>query len=137
MIRTNNVLTAVNTLQLALAKMAPTSRAATSKSGIMQVKSLVNLATNQLSQYGISDILKSELLSLSQLLETIYNSAGFIETDADGKTLIVKSLQKCFELSALFACYFYTDNDFDFYPGLQPLLTDIVKVGVAHNFEFK
>ena len=137
MTQTNDVLTAINTLQLALQKMAPDSRAATNKSTLVQVKSLVNLALNNLAKHGVSDLVKSELLALSQLMETIINSAGFIETDANGKSLVVKSLNNAINMSSLFACEFYTTNDFEFYPGLQPLLTSIVKVGVANNFEFK
>lgn len=137
MIVTNDVVTAVNTLQLALNKMAPNSRAATSKSGLMQVQSLINLATNQLGQHHAPDLLQSELLTLSQLLETIINSTGFVETDANGKSLIVNAIRKSFVLAAVFACEFYSVNEFSFYPGLQPILTEIVKVGVAHNFNFE
>lgn len=136
MIQTNDVLTAISTLQLALQKMSPDTRAAASKSTLQQVKSLANMSLNTLSKYNISDLLRSELLALSQLVETIVNSVGFIETDANGKSLIVKSLNNAINLASLFACNFYSENEFNFYSGLQPVLTSIVKVGVAHNFEF-
>lgn len=136
MIQTNEVLTAISTLQLALQKMSPDTRTPATKATLIQVKSLASLSLNSLSKYGISDLLKAELLSLCQLVDTVVNSSGFIETDANGKSLIVKSLNTAINMASLFACEFYSENEFNYYAGLQTVLTSIVKVGIANNFKF-
>ena len=136
MTQTNDVLTAISTLNLALKKMSPHTRDTVNKSGILQVKSLVNLSTNNLCKYSVPDLLKSKLLSLSTLLDTMATSVGFVEVDANGKRLVVETLNECIEMASLFACTFYKEVEFEFYPGLESILTSIVKVGVANNINF-
>ncbi len=136
MTQTNDVLTAINTLQVALRKMSPHTRDTVNKSAIQQVKMLVNHSINLIFKHGVSDLLKTKLLSLSTLLDTIGNSIDFVEVDAKGKQLINATLQECIEMASLFACEFYKEVEFEFKPGLENVLTSIVKIGVANNIDF-
>lgn len=97
---------------------------------------LVNHSINLIFKYGVSDLLKTKLLSLSTLLDTIGNSIDFVEVDAKGKQLINTTLQECIEMASLFACEFYKEVEFKYEPGLGNVLTSIVKIGVANNIDF-
>lgn len=136
MTQTNDVLVAINTLQVSLRKMSPNTRDTVNKSAIQQVKMLVNHSINLIFKYGVSDLLKTKLLSLSTLLDTIGNSIDFVEVDAKGKQLINTTLQECIEMASLFACEFYKEAEFKYEPGLGNVLTSIVKIGVANNIDF-
>ena len=136
MTQTNDVLVAINTLQVSLRKMSPNTRDTVNKSAIQQVKMLVNHSINLIFKYGVSDLLKTKLLSLSTLLDTIGNSIDFVEVDAKGKQLINTTLQECIEMASLFACEFYKEVGFKYEPGLGNVLTSIVKIGVANNIDF-
>lgn len=94
------------------------------------------MSYNTIGKYALSDYAKTKYISLSSLLDNILASINFMELDAKGKEIIVKTLQELIYHTSLFACTFYLTNEFNFYPGLENLLTSIVQVGVSNNIQF-
>lgn len=133
---TNDPLTTLNLLTMALNKMAPHSRDSIPKSTMENVRNLVNISGNTIAKYPLDDFTKAKFISLSQLIDTILGGMNFIELDSTGKDIIVRTLNELIYNTSLFACKFYLTNEFQFYPGLENLLTSVVRIGVLNNIKF-
>lgn len=134
----NDVIQSVALLEHVKGSLHADSRSQLSRTELTEIQRLLGQVLNKLVGKGeeLGNI-KIELLSVHDLIAQILQDEDVDTTDTDTKNMIAGPINSAMEALCIKAGkYYYQDNEFDYYLGLDDLLQRIIRVCVKSGFFF-
>ena len=134
----NDVIQSVALLEHVKGSLHADSRSQLSRTELTEIQRLLGQVLNKLVGKGEEfGNIKIELLSVHDLIAQILQDEDVDTTDTDTKNMIAGPINSAMEALYIKAGkYYYHDNEFDYYLGLDDLLQRIIRVCVKSGFFF-
>ena len=134
----NDVIQSVALLEHVKGSLHADSRSQLSRTELTEIQRLLGQVLNKLVGKGEEfGNIKIELLSVHDLIAQILQDEDVDATDTDTKNMIAGPINSAIEALYIKAGkYYYQDNEFDYYLGLDDLLQRIIRVCVKSGFFF-
>lgn len=134
----NDVIQSVALLEHVKGSLHADSRSQLSRTELTEIQRLLGQVLNKLVGKGEEfGNIKIELLSVHDLIAQILQDEDVDTTDTDTKNMIAGPINSAMEaLYIKVGKYYYQDNEFDYYLGLDDLLQRIIRVCVKSGFFF-
>lgn len=134
----NDVIQSVALLEHVRGSLHSDSRSQLSRTELTEIQRLLGQVLNKLVGKGEEfGNIKIELLSVHDLVAQILQDEDVDTTDTDTKNMIAGPINSAMESLYIKAGeYYYQDNEFDYYLGLDDLLQRIIRVCVKSGFFF-
>ena len=134
----NDVIQSVALLEHVKGSLHSDSRSQLSRTELTEIQRLLGQVLNKLVGKGEEfGNIKIELLSVHDLIAQILQDDDVDTTDTDTKNMIASPINSAMESLYIKAGkYYYLDNEFDYYLGLDELLQRIIRVCVKSGFFF-
>ena len=134
----NDVIQSVALLEHVKGSLHADSRSQLSRTELTEIQRLLGQVLNKLVGKGEEfGNIKIELLSVHDLIAQILQDEDVDTTDTDTKNMIAGPINSAMEALYIKAGkYYYQDNEFEYYLGLDDLLQRIIRVCVKSGFFF-
>lgn len=134
----NSVIEALALLEHVRGSLKSDTRSQLTRTELESIKRLLSQTINKLTDKG-SDFsqISFYLLGAHDLIETVLEDGDFDNTTTDTKAMLADHIQNALSMLYIKAGrYYYTDNQFDYYIGIDDLLQRIIHACVKSGFYF-
>lgn len=132
----NNVITAITLIEHVKPLLHYRDRAPIQLRHLVQIQQRLVTALELIRDDIKSPLVTVPLGEVITLVDVLQNERNFIETTAEIKETICSHIFSALDQLYLAAGKFYEKNEFDYSPGLDPILQGIVNTNIENGYYF-
>lgn len=132
----NNVITAITLIEHVKPLLHYRDRAPIQLRHLVQIQQRLVTALELIRDDIKSPLVTVPLGEVITLVDVLQNERNFIETTAEIKETICTHIFSALDQLYLAAGKFYEKNEFDYSPGLDPILQGIVNTNIENGYYF-
>lgn len=132
----NNVITAITLIEHVKPLLHYRDRAPIQLRHLVQIQQRLVTALELIRDDIKSPLITVPLGEVITLVDVLQNERNFIETTAEIKETICTHIFSALDQLYLAAGKFYEKNEFDYSPGLDPILQGIVNTNIENGYYF-
>ena len=132
----NNVITAITLIEHVKPLLHYRDRAPIQLRHLVQIQQRLVTALELIRDDIKSPLVTVPLGEVITLVDVLQNERNFIETTAEIKETICEHIFSALDQLYLAAGKFYEKNEFDYSPGLDPILQGIVNTNIENGYYF-